>query len=726
MSKHAQRHEAARMIRAASAGQPIHGDAVPVEWIEAAAGEQKPDAPKRFSTLAYTGGPMVVANYQAPVVIDLAGLEASASVPMLMGHDHAAIVGHTDSVDVQATQVKAAGAISGIGPGALEVLATAKNGFPWKTSVGVSPQKVEFVREGDTAKVNGRSVRGPAYIARKSSLQEISFVAVAADSKTSATVAATAAITRKGISMEFNAWVEAMGLVVSELRDDQVAKLREKYDGEIKAAAKKDGTTIEAAAAKVTAPTFDLSGVVLAYEKHVATVQAKAAAYVGKIHDSAKLAEIQATAGTKAAELKAQALNEEWAVPRLEVALVKAQADAEISLIHAERPKGPGIRSSSQDVKPQVIEASLCLAGGLRSVEKHYKPDVLEAAAGSEMRHRGLQELILACAEQAGYSGRQRIGASNFGEVMRHVRAAHDHQIEASAFSTMSLPGILSNVANKFLMDGFDAVESIWRQISAIRSVNDFKTITSYRLIDDFTYKTLPPAMDIEHGTVSEESFTNKAATHGRMFTLTRESIINDDLGAFDDLRRRLGRGAALKLNEVFWTAFLDNTSFFSAAHANLATGSALAESTLGAAVLKFRDMVDPGGHPLAITPAMLLVPNALEATAKKLFTSTELRDTTASTKFVTANIYAGSYNPVVSAYLSNSAMGGAYSATTWYLLASAADMPTMEVCFLDGNQSPTIEAADADFSTLGIQFRGYHDFGAAKREYRGGVKSTA
>ena len=78
MSKHAQRHEAARMIRAAAVGQPIHGEAIPVEWIEAAAGDAKSDAPKRFSTLAYTGGPMVVANYQAPVVIDLDGLEASA------------------------------------------------------------------------------------------------------------------------------------------------------------------------------------------------------------------------------------------------------------------------------------------------------------------------------------------------------------------------------------------------------------------------------------------------------------------------------------------------------------------------------------------------------------------------------------------------------------------------------------------------------------------------
>jgi len=51
--------------------------------------------------------------------------------------------------------------------------------------------------------------------------------------------------------------------------------------------------------------------------------------------------------------------------------------------------------------------------------------------------------------------------------------------------------------------------------------------------------------------------------------------------------------------------------------------------------------------------------------------------------------------------------------------------MAPMEVCFLDGVQAPTIESADADFNTLGIQFRGYFDFGTAQKEWRVSVKST-
>ena len=43
--------------------------------------------------------------------------------------------------------------------------------------------------------------------------------------------------------------------------------------------------------------------------------------------------------------------------------------------------------------------------------------------------------------------------------------------------------------------------------------------------------------------------------------------------------------------------------------------------------------------------------------------------------------------------------------------------MPVIEVAFLNGKQQPTVERADADFNTLGIQFRGYFDFGVTKAE---------
>lgn len=707
-AKHARRHRKARMIRAAAKVEhPILCESATINWIQAEAGDQA-DKPKRFAMLAYTGGPMLVANYGVPVAIDLQGLQAADTLPILLAHDHTAIVGHADKVDVQATQIKLSGAISGVGPAAEEVKATAKNGFPWKASVGVRPDKLEFVGEDIATKVNGKSYRGPLYVARKSTLQEVSFVAVAADSRTSAQVAATAAKQQERImDPKFQAWIEAMGLVVAELRDDQVAKLQAKYDGEIKASAK-DGKTIEAAV-----PTFDLRNVTMVYERHVATVQAKAATFTGKI-EPAMLSDIRAKAEQKAAELKLQAMNEEWPAVKLEVALVKAQADAEVELIRAERPKGPAIHASTKDYSPQVIEAAFARSCGVQ-IDKHYKPEVLEAADRS-YRSFGLQEAILACANAAGYSGRQRITAGNIREVIQ------------AGFSTHTLTTLLTSTGNKILLDGFNSMPQSWREVAQVRTVNDFKTMTAYRMTATLEYQELAPDGEIQHGTLGQETYTYAAKTYARMLALTRTDIINDDLGAFNDVRNRLGMGAAIKMNKVFWTAWLaasNGAAFWTSARANLVTSSALAEAGLNTAVAAFRDLAGPDGNMMNLEPVKLLVPSALEATARKLYTSQEVRDTTSSTKYLVANIYQNRFMPVVVPELGNSSYTG-YSATTWFLLCDPAILASAVMCFLNGQQSPTIESADADFNTLGIEFRGYHDFGVAMTEYRASVKATA
>ena len=63
-------------------------------------------------------------------------------------------------------------------------------------------------------------------------------------------------------------------------------------------------------------------------------------------------------------------------------------------------------------------------------------------------------------------------------------------------------------------------------------------------------------------------------------------------------------------------------------------------------------------------------------------------------------------------------------SGKAWYLLSDPNDLPVIEVALLNGQESPTIETAEADFNTLGVKMRGYHDFGVALQDPRGGVKA--
>ena len=500
--------------------------------------------------------------------------------------------------------------------------------------------------------------------------------------------------------MSFEEYVASLGLTMADLSPEAVAALKKSMgDGAMMGAA-------APAAAPVAAPTVTVQAAgqsnLEAAADPVADMRAKAAAEADRIAKITKR-----FAGTFP-ELQASAIRDAWSDDRVE-----------LEILRASRPAFPAVHSSTRDVSGVVLEAAVCQNLGMPSLEKQFDDKTLQTAH-TYHRGMGLQELLMLQACANGYP------SPHFRkhELRNILRAAFPQELQAA--SALSLPGILANTANKFILDAFLAVDQTWREISSIGSASDFKTMTRYRLTGDMLYEKLPPSGEIKHGSVSEESWTNKADTYAKMFVLDRQTIINDDLGALADLPRRLGRGAALKLNSVFWTAFLANTSHFSATHVNLNTSSALTLATLATAEAAFLILKDADGHLLGMKPSILLVPPGLGVTAKTYYTSTEVRDTTSSTKYGTNNIFAGQYRPVVSAYLADSAMSGAYSATTWYLLANPSDLANIETVFLDGQQSPTVESTDADFNTLGIQSRGYWDFGCALSEWRAGVKSTA
>jgi hypothetical protein len=659
-----------------------------VEWLQAADGDEEAKL-KRFSMVAYTGGAMLTEGFFRPVVVDLDGMDASnQSRPIFKDHDETQIVGHTDTVEKSQQRLKVSGVVSGVGQSASEVMALAKNGFPWQASIGASVLQTEFVDPGQSVKVNGRNFQGPLVVARKTVLKEVSFVPLGADDNTTASIAAS--FERVSL-MEFNEWLKAKGFDPEAVSAEMQVPLKAMYDAELAAKDK---------------PTED--------KKETKTENRSETVTVDLV---AKMREEVAKEETRI--VKIRALRAKYPSDEADSIVANAikdgadERDAELALLRAHRPTGPAIHSSKTENNATVIEAALCQSGGLKECDKKFDDKTLQAAHTSFRGGLSLQEAILHAANQAGYHGRQRISNGNIAEVLR------------AAFSTISLPGIFTNTANKFLMAAFDAVEQTWREIAAITSRPDFKTATTYRLTGDNVYEQLPPDGEIKHGTLAETSYTNQVKTYAKMLAMTRVDIINDDLNALTAIPRNLGRGGALKLNEVFWTEFMSNASFFTTARGNLDEGAdtALSLASLGLAHTLFRNQSDEDGNPVAITPRILLVPNSLTVAAMNFMNSTQvMNNTTANTTTLANNPFAGMFKVVSSSYLSNTSISG-YSSLAWYLLADPNDMPTIEVAFLNGVQTPTVESADVDFNQLGIQWRGYWDFGAGKQEYRGGVK---
>jgi len=637
----------------------------------------------RFRMVAYTGGQMRVAGWRHPVIIDLAGLSIpSQARPIRFGHDPLSGVGHTDSIRVEAGQLVATGVVSRDTPAAREVVVSSKNGFPWQASVGTGVDEFEFVKEGQKVTVNGNQYNGPVNVIRRSSLGEISFVDLGADGATSASVAAQASATFGETEMDQSQTAN---------QDDQTpAPTTPVAPDPVPVLVPPNPVPVE----PVTNPPEGNS-----------EVEAMRAAHANELE---RIAGIRAIYNGALPLVEAQAIREGWNLEK-----------AELMKIRMMRPEVPAIHVPQNTINAHVLEAACYVSAGLMNVEEHVQEQSLEIAARKFKGGIGLQELLLEAAWANGYTGR------TFRDHREVMRAAFGNRVEASSVSNVDIGGILANVANKFLLEGFFTVERTWRNICAIRNVVDFKTVTSYRLIGKDQYELVAPGGEIKHGNLGNESFTNRADTYGLMLGVDRRDFINDDLGAITTVPRKLGRGSGLKINDIFWTTFMNNSAFFVAGNKNFISGAdtALTIDGLTKAEVAYYDLVDADGKPIGTMPTILLVPTALSAIGTQLYKSLEMRDNTASARMPINNPHAGKFRVEVSRYLGNSNYTG-NSTKAWYLLSDPNDLPLIEVAFLNGQEAPTIETATADFNVLGVQMRGYHDFGASLQDPRAAIKS--
>lgn len=370
----------------------------------------------------------------------------------------------------------------------------------------------------------------------------------------------------------------------------------------------------------------------------------------------------------------------------------------ELRLSRAGAVGGAGGGAPDAPSGEEVVQAALCMQAGLPDLDKSFTERTLEAAHKMS-RTISLSEVLVRAAKANGYSGSERISSGNLGQVLQ------------ASFATHQISDLLSAVVNKSMLKGFNAVESVWQDISAIRSVNDFKSINMFRLNGSFKFSKVGNAGELKSANASDYKRSVNAETYGVTTSLTRQDIINDDLSGLAQIPQRIGRGAALSLNEVIWAEFQSaNDTFFQKVTA--AAGNALSLTSLKTAATAFRKLTDPDGNPLGMAPKILLVPPELELTAAELMSSALLIADgvgNSASKTPATNVLRGRYRIVVSNYLT--------SATTWWLMTDSADLEALDVVFLNGQQVPTVEQVAADYQMLGINMRGYMDFGVTKAE---------
>jgi hypothetical protein len=670
----------------------------------------------------------------------------------------------------------------------------ARKGFPFQTSVGATIKNGYLLEEGDTAEINGRVWEGPLIVAKRSITRELSITVLGADNDTSAMVAAKAKLREK--AMSFQAWVKSLGLTLAKLAVSQKKRLKAQFDElqKLKLMGKnKDKKLVKAGAGpnddddddgdteppgtddddtgdkghrqrppKVRATRRRVNrsddgdddvSIEDMVEGRVMQAQARIEAIselTAEFEDQIDIIEVPGRNGEmqelNLKQFKAHALRKRMSPAQYELQLRRSA----ITPLDAT----PSIKMVNKNISAEALECAILRSNGVPDeaenkvngtkfgLTKMFKEEVLEASWEKPYQiNNSIARLYsLQIAASGGHSSHLHGSDLQAGayKAWAKLEQFRDREVQASGFSTLNIVNVLENTMHKTAMASFEAAETVWRTITAVRSLNDFKPHNLYYLNHEGHFRKVATDGELKHISMTDLKKTLQAETYGAMITIDRKTRINDDLGVVVDQARSMGSLGALRIEEAVFVLLLSNPgSFYSVGNGNLLSGgtSVLGIDSFTTAEQRFRDQVI-NGKPISVRPSILVVGTNNSVLAGRLYRqATTAVTTTADVQRFADNPHAGKFTPVVAPYLNNTSITdqdgkglSGQSNTQWYLFASpnAAQGAALVIGFLNGRQTPFFDEAETQFNIPGgIQMRGYFDFGVAMQLHQMSLKSV-
>ncbi len=320
------------------------------------------------------------------------------------------------------------------------------------------------------------------------------------------------------------------------------------------------------------------------------------------------------------------------------------------------------------------------------------------------------------------------IARASLARTGRKTDGMDQMQIVAAAFTqgTSDFPILLENTMHKALQAAYATAALTWQRFCATGTVSDFRAHNRYRTgsfgnldgineLGEYINKSIPDG----------EKASIQASTKGNIINISRQAIINDDLGAFVGLSSMLGRAAArtiesdvyalLALNGGLGPTMADGYTLFHANHGNISTAAALSMAAIDADRVAMAMQKDVSGNDyLDLRPAVLLVPIGLGGTARTI--NDALYDPDTANKLQKPNMVNGLFRDIVDT--------PRLSGTRRYVFADAMEAPVLEVAFLDGNQTPYLEVQNG-FDVDGARYKVRLDYGVGAVDFRGAVTNA-
>lgn len=407
-----------------------------------------------------------------------------------------------------------------------------------------------------------------------------------------------------------------------------------------------------------------------------------------------------------------------------------------------ESPIGGGFSAieagpAQRDKHREVLQTSLLVRAydlrGYGNADK--KMPVEKRVTGWEQfRNAPLIELARECLIADGYSYREVAGLSRQSIAIAAMGWPHKVGLRASGYAyhvTGSLAYITLDAINKNLTDGYTEAPSTWRgPMRQASSVPDFK---QKHVIKMGAVGNLPIWQDNskpQQAAIANEKESYGVEARAETLSFSWQLYVNDDVDALSRGPGLLGSAAARTVNAVAWAqvtgspTLSDGQALFLATatgnrkRSNLTTGanapSNITLQTLTNKMMQMRGLNTPEGNEsqdiLNIQPVYLPHPSALRTTVLQLVKS--MADPAASGN-------SGVYNPSQGLIPVCEPLLDANSTTAYYLFASPSQVDTIEVTFLQGQETPVVNDY-VDESTWSRNITVVQSFAAKAIDHRG------
>lgn len=724
----------------ASAKAPLElrtsGDSIELQ----AADPNTPDALPKFSGIAYTGGvmnPKLAIQWNGPVVIDLAGLDAPVG-PVHRDHDESRPVGHLTAVANDGTKLSVEGVFSVPSVDQQEIIAGAKNGFPWRPSVGVKILTYSTVPQGQTLQCNGRTFEGPILVVKRSQLKEVSLVTIPGDPESTVSIAASASQNMP----TFEDYCKSLGLDPATLSPEAMNALKVSYAESIEpdssgtdagagsqapdASASQQPTPSEQSMAKPAAAASSASPDLTAYRSQMA-------AETKRVNDvttlCARFGSPTVMVGGKNVDLAAHAIENGLTGDQTEL-LARRHQDLEAS--RNSRPHGPAIhsRSSHSSIDLGALQGGIMLRAEMQLDSPTLaKPDVKAKLPG--FLQAGLNDPIRQQAMEAAHQYRDLtlLESCKLGLQARGIDVpANRVDMLQAAFSSGTVAVLFGATLGAKMLESYAEVDDFSAGICSESERPDLEEHNNNRMQAAPNLKHHPVGGKAKHG--NRRVLTEKAQVgrFSEQLKIDEADMFGDNFGKLKDTPQDFGRAAGRLRPDLVAALLMSNPTLlqtsrtlFNTTDGNSATGKALARATLSEMIARLLKVKD-GDATLNLKMSHLIVPPELMDLAIQLCYSANLSNDSGSGELNPLKKYG--VTPVTDARFSNGlvhpvteqAIAG--SDTTYYGVSK--DGRTIEVNYLQGaGRVPVVRVETLVGGEFGVVIDVKHYIGVNALDFR-------